>query len=83
MTTSMKCPQCSFEGEFRKDKVPFFTFSLLDSHIGTYRARKTGVCPKCGCEVMRTDLAIKEPRSRVILYGCVLFLILGTFILLM
>jgi len=78
----IRCPQCGYDGYFKNAKVPFFTFSLLDSHISSHRVKKTFACPKCGCEVMRTDVKIEEPLSRVVLYIGVGLLILATIIIL-
>ncbi|MBT7164896.1 MAG: hypothetical protein HN904_19120 [Victivallales bacterium] len=78
----MVCPQCSYEGEFQNAKVPFFAFSLLDSHIGRYRAKKTFVCPQCGCEIKMANVRIEEPVSRVVLYIVVGILIIATIIVL-
>jgi predicted RNA-binding Zn-ribbon protein involved in translation (DUF1610 family) len=60
----MKCPQCGFEGEFKKGRVPFFIFSLIDAHIAANRAKKTFVCPECKTEIIRTDVNRDIDRKR-------------------
>lgn len=77
----MKCPQCNFDGEFKKGKVPFFTFGILNSYIASYQAKKTFFCPKCKCEIKRADIKIKEPLSRVIIYISIALLILAVMII--
>ena len=77
----IKCSHCNFDGEFKKGKVPFFTFSLLDSHIASYRAKKTFVCPECHTEIKLNNIKIKEPLSRVILYIIIALLILAGIII--
>ena len=48
----LKCPYCKYEGEFKKGKVPFLVFSLLDSHMEYTKAKRNCVCPKCSTEIV-------------------------------
>ena len=76
----MLCPQCGYHGEFKKGRAPFFTFSILDSHIADRRARKTFVCPECGCEVCRKDIPVEMSTWSVVLYLIVGLLMIGTIV---
>jgi predicted RNA-binding Zn-ribbon protein involved in translation (DUF1610 family) len=74
----MKCPQCDFDGEFKKGETPFFVFGLIDSYIAAKKAKNTFICPKCGCEVR-----IKRPTPTstfdTILCIIIALLIVATF----
>jgi len=80
----MQCPQCNFNGEFKKAKVPFFIFNLLDSDIAAYRAKRTFVCPHCRCKVERTDITTEKTLSisKAIFLIVIVLLICGMVILL-
>lgn len=73
----MKCPQCEYDGEFKKARVPFF---YLFSIIGTYRAAKTLVCPKCRTEIKRSDAVVNVPTSSAVVWILVTLLVLVTLI---
>jgi hypothetical protein len=47
-----RCPQCSYEGEFKKGKVPFLVLGLLDVSRERAKAKRRHVCPKCGTEIV-------------------------------
>ncbi len=56
-----KCPQCCFDEEFKKGKVPFFfTFSLLDSHVTSYQVKKNIFCPKYHSKIKLTNYKNKR-----------------------
>ncbi len=78
----MTCPQCGYHGEFKKGRVPFFVFSLIDAHFASKRASKTFVCPECGCEVCRKDIPVEMSSWSVVLYLIIGFLAIGTLVVL-
>jgi hypothetical protein len=77
----MKCPQCDYDGEFKKGETPFFVFGLIDSYIASKKAKNTFVCPKCGCEV-RLKRPMPMSLFEIIVYLIIGLLMVGTLVIL-
>lgn len=81
-----KCPNCQYEGEFQKGKVPFFIFDIYYAILEYTRTKRKYVCPECKTEIIlpyeiedeiKKKSFVKDPFVVFVSIGCLIIIILA------